>query len=97
MSEAAPPPLTQEVGSSKVQYAWVILFNYDINESNPFGVYPLSLFVGTDFPWKAVKGVLSSEFRKEIRSFSNIPGKEFNIFAKIEVGELYNIIINNLI
>ena len=83
----AAPPLTQDEGKSQVKYAWVILFHYDIDDPAPFTMVPLSFFAGSDFPWPAVKGILNSEFRSEKRTFSNIPGKEFMIFAKVEIGE----------
>lgn len=81
------PPLTQEEGRSKVKYAWVILFHYDVNESNPFSIVPLSTFVGSDFPWDSVEGILSPGFRMEKRTFSNMTGY-YTVFAKIEVGKL---------
>lgn len=87
------PPLTQDHGKSKVKYAWVILFHYCVNESHPFSMVPLSSFVGSDFPWEGVEGLLSPNFRNEKRTFSNIPGKTFTIFAKVEVGELLIYII----
>lgn len=81
------PPLTQEQGKSTVQYAWVILFHYDIDDPTPFTIVPLSFFAGSDFPWSAVKGVLHSDFRSQKMTFSKIPGKEYMIFAKVEIGE----------
>lgn len=87
MAERDPPP-TQENGSSQVQYAWVILFNYNINNPSPFSMVPLNFFAGSDFPWKTIRGFLSSHIRKQTRSFSNLPGKKFNIFAKVEIGKI---------
>lgn len=78
---------SREYGYSEVQYAWVILFMYNIEEPQPFSMFPLSLFLGSDFPWDAVKGSLSSEFRVKSRAFSNLPGQLYTIFAKVEVGK----------
>ena len=79
-------PLTQDSGLSEVTYAWVILFNYDINNSHPFSILPLNFFVDSDFPWEAVKGILSPGFRAEKRTLSKLPGNEYAIFAKVEIG-----------
>lgn len=82
-----PTPSTQEGCPSKVKYAWIILFNYDINEPEPFSIVPLSSFVGSNFPWNAVEGFLSSEARIKRRVFSNFPDKVYTIFAKVEIGK----------
>ena len=89
MMASLAPPLTQEQGKSQVQYAWIILFHYNMDDPEPFSIVPLNFFAGSgsDFPWSAVKGVMHSEFRSEKRTFSKIPGKEFMIFAKVEIGE----------
>ena len=80
------PPMTQTSGVSTQKYAWVILFQYNINVSSPFSIAPLSCFAGSDFPWQAVEGKLSTKFRKERRKISNLPGDEYLIFAKVELG-----------
>lgn len=90
------PPLTQEQeqGKSQVQYAWVILFHYSINDPKPFSMVPLSFFAKSNFPWSAVKGILSPSFRCEKQIFPNIPGKTFTIFAKVEMGMNNDLIFN---
>ena len=81
------PPMTQSCGKSQVKYAWIILFQDDINEEEPFSVVPLNSFVDVeDFPWSVIKGEMSSERRQEIHQFSNLPGK-YRIFGKIEKGK----------
>lgn len=57
------------------------------SDPQPFSMVPLNFFAGSDFPWSAVKGIMHSEFRSEKRTLSKIPGKEFMIFAKVEIGE----------
>lgn len=86
MAEYDPPPMTQE-GRSTVKYAWIILFNYSINEAQPFSIVPLSNFVGSNFPWETVEGALSPEYRMRTWNFSNMPDDTFTIFAKVEVGK----------
>ena len=80
------PPLTQEHGISQVRYAWVVVFHYSINDPEPFAIIPLSFFADCDFPWSAVKGILSPSFRCEKQTFAKIPGKTYTIFAKVEFG-----------
>lgn len=79
------PPLTQS-GKSKVKYAWVFLFNNNINIEDPFSIVPLSFFSQVDFPWNSIEGEMTTSSRTEIRTFSNLPGN-FRIFAKIEKGD----------
>lgn len=85
--EGDRPPSTQENGRSSVQYAWVILFKYDINQSHPFSILPLSFFMDSDFPWESVEGFLSAEFRIQTRRFSCLGEDLYTIFAKVEVGK----------
>lgn len=80
------PPLTQRPGPSKVKYAWIMLFEENINVESPFSVVSLSSFIDVaDFPWTSIEGVMSPECRYEIRTFTNMPGR-FRIFSKIEKG-----------
>lgn len=83
--DVPPPPPTQSGGKSQVKYGSIFLFKYDIEAENPFSVFPLSFFSGTDFPWSSIEGVMSSESRVENRTFSNLKGT-YRIFAKIEKG-----------
>ena len=83
-----PPPATQDGGRSKVKYAWVILFHYCINDPRPFSIVPLSSFMGSNFPWESVEGIMSPGFRMEKRTFSNMaPGNTYTVFAKVEIGK----------
>lgn len=85
MDGPSAPPLTQ-AGKSKVKYAWVFLFENNINVEEPFKIVPLSLFSEVeDFPWSFIEGEMSSECRAEIRKFDNMTG-DFRIFGKIEKG-----------
>lgn len=90
MDYESGPPLTQTTGKSKVKYGAIFLFKEDIDVEDPFSIVPLSFFGNTNFPWSAIEGEMTSECRKEVRTFSNLPGK-FRIFAKIEMGKFYNL------
>ena len=87
--ESNSPPLTQETNNrrSEVQYAWIILFHYSIHDFCPFSIIPLAYFLGSDFPWNAVEGILNPEFRMERRTLSKLSGGDYTIFAKVEVGK----------
>lgn len=84
--EEDAPPLTQQDGTSQVQYGSIFLFKEDIDEAEPFSIVPLHVFKDTDFPWASIKGLMSSQCRKEVWRFSNMDGK-YRIFGKIEHGE----------
>ena len=78
--------MTQDVGYSHIEYAWAILFDNDKDAEKPFLIVPLKIFENTDFPFKAVEGIMSPGFRAKVWTFSNFPGRQFRIFAKIERG-----------
>lgn len=85
-------PLTQSSESKKstIRYAWVILFKLDVNERNPFIMVKLREFVGSNFPWRAIEGELTQDFRMKAHSFSNMEGETYYIFAKVEYGKNHN-------
>ena len=87
--------LTQDSGVSEVTYAWVILFKVDIDESHPFQIMPLNFFVDSDFPWGAVKGILSPDFRSTKITLSKLPGDYYTIFAKVEIGKIKKVSVNS--
>lgn len=89
MESEVGPLQSQEFGLSEVKYAWIILFKYCINEPEPFVMVPLSIFSGIEFPWKSVRGVMSSEFRVERRKFPIISDDAYTIFAKVEIGKFH--------
>lgn len=81
-------PLTQnEAGVSKIKYAWAILFANNINFSCPFSIVPLSFFKDSDFPFDTIRGEMHSEDRAKIRTLQKLPGNEYRVFGKIEMGK----------
>ena len=85
-TEVQKIPLTQETVKSKVQYSWVVLFDFDINNPKPFTIAKLRDFLGCVFPWRAIREELTREFRIQLFEFSCFPDKQFFIFAKIQYG-----------
>lgn len=79
-------PLTQGQVKSKIKYSWVILFKYDVNESNPFEMARLGQFLNSDFPWKVIKEELSKEYRTIVHELAGFPSSKVLIFAKVEYG-----------
>lgn len=84
-------PCTQDTVKKKSvnQYAWAILFNFDINNIKPFSIVRLRDFAKSNFPWGGIKGEMSREFRIQLHEFSLIPGKKFFVFAKIQYGKFF--------
>lgn len=81
------PPMTQPSGKSLVKYAWIFVFEDDINIEEPFSIMPLHFFSEVDdFPWTFIKGEMSPECRKKNWTFSNMT-RNFKIFGKIEKGK----------
>ena len=95
MGETDPPAATQDSKLSRRIYSAVILFNYDVDEENPFSTTLLSHLTGTDFPFEVINSHLSLSDRLKPRSLSKFPGKKMCIFAKIEEGRNRNERISN--
>lgn len=82
------PPATQMSGVSKVKYAWVILFNMDVDDEAPFIIVRLTHFKNSDFPWAGITEEMTKEFRVGVRKISNMPPENsYCIFGKIEHGK----------
>ena len=88
-------PFTQETVQKKslIQYAWVILFHFDINDNKPFSITRLRDFADSNFPWRGIKGEMTREFRIQLHNFTCFPDNQFFIFAKIQYGNI-NLLIS---
>ena len=82
------PDNTQSPDGSSINYAWVILFVMCVDQEQPFGVYRLSNFKESDFPFEVITGELGSQERNCVRKINNMVGESFCIFAKIEHGKV---------
>lgn len=80
-------PLTQEAVKSKIRYAFVILFEFNVDEENPFQIYSLKTFEKTNFPWRSIQSEMTRDLRIRQYELSCFPGKEYFIFAKVEYGK----------
>lgn len=83
------PPLTQRKAQSKISYAWVILFNMNVDKETPFKIFRLTLFKDINFPWDCIKSDMSQQFRQSIHRFTNMPNERVCVFAKIERGNFF--------
>lgn len=90
-SQISNLPLTQDTVKKKSQnqYAWVIVFHFDIHTIKPFSIVRLRDFAtqNSNFPWHGIKGEMTREFRITLHEFSTSPGKQFFVFAKIQYGK----------
>lgn len=78
--------MTQDSVKSKVKYAWVVLFDFDINNNEPFIIVKLRQFLDCIFPWHSIKEEMTMDFRIKLFKFSCFPGKQYFVFAKIQYG-----------
>lgn len=86
-TQIAQLPLTQKDKKSKIKYSWIILFKFDVNETQPFSVAKLKDFADCDFPWNTITQELTHLARIQIHEFSCLPGHQYAIFAKIQYGK----------
>ena len=77
-------------GKSPFRYKWVILFVWQLNEEYPFSSVPLSVLGNNDFPMYLITGPLNDKSRTNKFQLSNLPGRKYSIFMKIEEGKGLN-------
>ena len=65
-------------------YLWVILFDHDENEENPFDYYQVGLFSDAELKPTWISGELDQESRTKKLEFSIFPGKSFSLYGKVE-------------
>lgn len=84
---------TSSLGSKKDQYLWVILFSWNVNVRNPFGVHKAGVFNENEIKpeWLSKNLGYASRMIK-LTNLSPFPGGVFSLFGKIEKG----IITNNI-
>ena len=80
-------PLSQ--GTSLRSYGWVILFTWQLNEENPFCVFPIRHFKASNFPIELITGPLSDQSRSNRYRLKNVPGSAHSVFCKIEKCKYY--------
>ena len=69
----------------RIEYNWVVLYDWNLNEGRPFHNELLKKLVGKSCPeW--VTGPISDSFRLQKRTFKSLEGKKVSIFAKIQIG-----------
>ena len=90
-AQALPPPDGKEgVGTSVVEYFFLILFNWDVDDRNPFSCFVWSLFDDNDITHGWITGPLYDSYRMMEISPSCLNGK-YSLFCKVEKGKLINV------
>lgn len=90
------PPQTQssQGGKSSTVYRWVILFLYNEDTEFPFTCVPLTALENSNFPFNAINGSMDANLRMQPIQISSLNGNHlYCIFAKIEDGMFFNLII----
>ena len=77
---------TQQPEKVKVKYDHIVLFDKS-STSSPFGVFPTSMFSGTEIKERWIISVLDSYSRlKDLHLSDNV----FSLFAKLETGTIFH-------
>lgn len=70
------------------KYQWVILFNWDCDNKNPFDIFRLSLFNDKDIKKEWIENNLGIKSRTtKIKNLSINPSGVYSLFSKIEHGK----------
>ena len=79
-----------EIGTrqSRLEYWWLITFQWDINVEEPFKMYVRSIFKNR-IPISWYQGGLNLNCRQIPLNLPGLPGKSYSIFAKVEKGINY--------
>ena len=82
------PDLTQAEENSVVQYNWVVIFTWDVDEENPFEVYQRNSFSNGEIPNEWYSKRLGPTCRHQKLKLTGIRGDLFSVFCKIQAGIL---------
>lgn len=75
-------------------YFWIILFDWNVDVEMPFVVYKLSQFTDSDIKPTWISNNLGVSSRiKKIKNLSLFPGGTYSLFAKIEIGSFFVILM----
>ena len=81
MNSSLPNPLIYE-------YLWVILFEWNLNQEQPFQIFQIAGLRNDELNPEWIKGDLDECSRLKKLSFPSIGKKQFSLFAKVEKCEL---------
>lgn len=78
---------TQAPVKQKVKYGFVVLCDKDDQVSNPFAVYPRTMFSGKEILDRWLDSILDHSSRlKSLHTLERLPDKNLSLFGKIEDG-----------
>lgn len=82
VSSSLPANLTYE-------YVWVILFEWNLDVEHPFELYQIGSFSTSELKPEWITGDLEDLSRLKKLTFSNLKGKTFSLFGKVEKCKLF--------
>ena len=77
-------PSTQ---SSRLEYWWLILFQWNINVENPFQIFVKHSLKNSGIPISWIEGSLSKSVRRKQIKISVLGGSKYSLFCKVEKGK----------
>lgn len=84
---------TQEAKKPKMKYVFVVLCDKNEDVMSPFGLYPRSMFSGSEIHDRWLDSILDHSSRlKSLHTLETVPYKSLSLFGKIEEGMLTLII-----
>ena len=88
MSRRKFAPYTQVTSTktSVVDYKWVITFNWDLDEENPFEIYQRNSFSAKEIPNDWYHKALNDTCRHQKLQLTGLRGQHYSVFCKIEKG-----------
>ena len=85
-STQEPQFATQET-KKKVKYDFLVLLDKDENTTNPFSLFPTSMFTEKEIHLRWLESILDDSSRlKSLNSIEGIQDKNLSLFGKIDEG-----------
>ena len=72
--------------TSRLEYWWFILFQWEINLEQPFQIIVKHVFKDRGIPASWYNGCLSDNCRRLKLCLPDLPGERYSVFAKVEKG-----------
>ena len=86
-----PQSQSSNVTYSDVNYFWVVVFDWSLNQPNPFQVVVKEVIGEDEIPLSWYKKKLTPTRRHQKRTLKAFKNKKVSIFCKIEKGKFQNI------
>lgn len=74
---------------TKLDWGYIIIFNWDEGAVNPFKIYPCKAFEN-DIKDKFIDKHLADQFRvRKLKPMKSLPGETVSLFGKMEASEFF--------